>query len=77
VQQRRCDKCLPPFARQPRKPARRPRAKKWTDDRLIVVARLLKEGESRGRIGVIVGETRNAVIGAIHRNRERIHALAP
>lgn len=60
----------PPRLPKPRAPS------KWEDaNRLKRVALLRARGMSCSEIGHATGETTNAIVGAIHRNRQRIQEL--
>lgn len=41
----------------------------WTKDEIARVGELLKAGQSATKIALVVGRSRNAVIGLVHRNK--------
>ena len=44
----------------------------WTETELAILLRLWDEGKSAGEIALVLGRTRNAVVGRVHRERGRL-----
>lgn len=68
----RINNYLPPFRKPSRAVKRRPQ---WSDDRLLTVAQFRVAGRSMAQAGKALRVSRNAISGAIHRNRQRIQEL--
>lgn len=68
---------LPAFAKPVRAQKKNSATRFWSDDRLKPIAKLARAGLSASQISSkIPGTTRNSIIGAIHRNRDRLAELA-